>query len=152
MAVNEARGRACGEGVDVTATRRPLHAPGESAPAITQPFRIRADEGIVKYYATLSFYEDGKPGHLRFSRNATGGHNSGMEHGIGDALTELMQHGIPLRPVLKRYVATKFQPNGLTIGDKHLHTVSSPLDFLARWLLRELAERGIEPISEGEDY
>jgi len=44
-----------------------------------------------------------------------------------------LQHGVPLGTIVSKLKGTQFDPRGFT-GADDIHSCSSPLDLLARWL------------------
>jgi len=143
--------------------------------AIQRTFKIRhvvreacletntpADVEVAEFEATLGLYPDGRPGELFLKWGPTHAHLTGLSDALAIALSYAAQHGIPWRPLLLKFVATRFEPSGYTVlpedgkpragasWDPICHQATSPLDYLARWLLAYLADNGFEPRGDQE--
>ena len=134
-------------------TFRILHVVREACLETNTPAEVETAE----FEATLGLYPDGRPGELFIKWGARNAHLTGLTDALAIALSYSAQHGIPWRPVLLKFVATRFEPSGYTVRpddgtpspgptwDPICHRATSHLDYLSRWLLGYLHDNGIEP-------
>ncbi|MBU2266443.1 MAG: hypothetical protein KJ977_05320 [Candidatus Omnitrophica bacterium] len=114
------------------------HRLPDDRPSITHKFTIAgADETgrplEHEGYLTVGLYEDGSPGEV-FVRFAKLG---GREGALLDAWCTMvsigLQCGMPITVAIEKFRGWKFEPAGLT-RNTDIRMVSSPLDYIVRWL------------------
>lgn len=101
--------------------------------SVTRTFRLPLEDGVVKIYATVGMYEDGRPGELFINADKSGSLARGALDATAMAVSVGLQYGIPLSVFVDKLVNMRFEPNGLT-GDKEYPVAASVLDLVARWL------------------
>jgi len=106
--------------------------------SVTRKFKIARPghrNGDLRMYVTVGLYPDGRPGEVFIRSDLVGSFASGTLDAVAMVLSMAWQHGVPFRPVVEKLRGTRFEPQGAT-GDPEYGIVSSPLDYVARWLLR----------------
>jgi len=106
--------------------------------SVTRKFKIARPghrNGDLCMYVTVGLYPDGRPGEVFIRSDLVGSFASGTLDAVAMVLSMAWQHGVPFRPVVEKLRGTRFEPQGAT-GDPEYGIVSSPLDYVARWLLR----------------
>jgi ribonucleoside-diphosphate reductase alpha chain len=106
--------------------------------SITRKFKIARPghrNGDLRMYVTVGLYPDGRPGEIFIRSDLTGSLASGALDAVAMVLSVAWQHGVPFGPVIEKLRGTRFEPQGAT-GDPEYGIVTSPLDYVAKWLLR----------------
>ena len=109
----------------------------ETRKSITRKFKIprpNHPEGDFKFYATVGLYDNGMPGEIFLRADRAGSFANGTLDAVALALSVAWQHGVPFIPLVEKLKDLRFEPEGMT-GDKEFPIVTSPLDYVARWLL-----------------
>lgn len=91
---------------------------------LRQPFRM---------YVTVGMYVDGVPGEIFIRVDRPGSMQAGLLDGFAIMASLALQHGTPLRTIVRQLVGMKFEPAGFT-GDPAFPIAQSCLDVLGRWL------------------
>jgi ribonucleoside-diphosphate reductase alpha chain len=120
--------------------RERLHADRRS---VTRDFKIpvpRHPVGDFVMHATVGQYPDGRPGELFLWADKAGSLASGALTAVAISLSFQWQHGVPFEASVAKLRGMRFEPMGAT-GDKNYPLVSSPLDYLARWLLDKFGKK-----------
>ena len=119
--------------------------------AITHHFSVGGHDG----YVTVGLYPDGRPGELFFRVTKEGSTVNGLMDSLGISMSMALQHGVPLKDLVRKLAHLRFEPAGATNNPKIRFAKSIP-DYVARWLAIEFlteAERrsiGLEgPAAEG---
>ena len=111
------------------AARRTLPASRTS-----RTFRFQVAD--CKGFMTVGEYPDGSPGEI-FVRVAKGGSTlAGLVDAFAIAVSQGLQHGVPLEAFIDSYIGVRFEPAGIT-DDPELRMASSLVDYLARKLATE---------------
>lgn len=98
------------------------------------------EEGIArdwKGYITVGFYPDGKVGEVFVKMDRQGGTVSGFIDAWAIAMSMLLQEGVPLADLVKKYKGSKFPPSGRSDtkdNEGRFMTATSPIDYVVRWL------------------
>lgn len=124
--------------------RERLHTDRKS---ITRDFMIPVPGhplGDFIMHATVGQYPDGRPGELFLWADKAGSLASGALTAVAISLSFQWQHGVPFEASVGKLKGMRFEPMGAT-GDKDYPLVSSPLDYLARWLLHRFGKRVCDP-------
>ena len=100
--------------------------------SLTHKFRIGAHEA----YVHVGFYDDGRPGELFLNMAKEGSTLSGMADSYATAVSVMLQYGVPLKDIVKKYMYTRFEPSGWT-GDERIGLATSIVDAVVRWLGHE---------------
>jgi ribonucleoside-diphosphate reductase alpha chain len=118
--------------------------------AITHHFQVGGHDG----YVTVGLYPDGRPGELFFRVTKEGSTVNGLMDSLGISMSMALQHGVPLKDLVRKLAHLRFEPAGATNNPRIRFAQSIP-DYVARWLALEfLTEQerqamGLEAPSEG---
>jgi ribonucleoside-diphosphate reductase alpha chain len=118
--------------------------------AITHHFQVGGHDG----YVTVGLYPDGRPGELFFRVTKEGSTVNGLMDSLGISMSMALQHGVPLKDLVRKLAHMRFEPAGATNNPKVRFAKSIP-DYVARWMAIEfLTEEdrraiGLENPSEG---
>ncbi|MCL4308875.1 MAG: vitamin B12-dependent ribonucleotide reductase [Candidatus Thermoplasmatota archaeon] len=118
--------------------------------AITHHFSVGGHDG----YVTVGLYPDGRPGEIFFRVTKEGSTVNGLMDSLGISMSMALQHGVPLKDLVRKLAHMRFEPAGATNNPKIRFAQSIP-DYVARWLSLEfLTENdrrsiGLEGHSEG---
>jgi ribonucleoside-diphosphate reductase alpha chain len=117
-------------------------APGARAPsrerlpderkAITHHFQVGGHDG----YVTVGLYPDGRPGELFFRVTKEGSTVNGLMDSLGISMSMALQHGVPLKDLVRKLAHMRFEPAGATNNPKVRFAKSIP-DYVARWMAIE---------------
>ncbi len=144
---------------DTAATGKALTAPvrgpaRERLPdqrlAVTHHFQVGGHDG----YVTVGLYPDGRPGEIFFRVTKEGSTVNGLMDSLGISMSMALQHGVPLKDLVRKLAHLRFEPSGYTNNPKIRIAQSIP-DYVARWLALEyLSEEdrrsiGLENHAEG---
>jgi ribonucleoside-diphosphate reductase alpha chain len=106
--------------------------------AITHHFSVGGHDG----YVTVGLYPDGRPGEVFFRVTKEGSTVNGLMDSLGISMSMALQHGVPLKDLVRKLAHLRFEPAGATNNPKVRFAKSIP-DYVARWL-------AIEFLSEDE--
>jgi len=102
----------------------------------THHFTILAMEGeqpvSVDGYITVNTYEDGKPGEIFVKMERQGSQSSGFIDAWAISVSMLLQLGVPLETVLRKFEHMRFEPSGRIKNSSEL--ALSPIDYVCKWL------------------
>jgi ribonucleoside-diphosphate reductase alpha chain len=120
--------------------------------ALTHHFEVGGHDG----YVTVGLYPDGRPGEIFFRVTKEGSTVNGLMDSLGISMSMALQHGVPLRDLVRKLAHLRFEPAGATNNPKIRFAKSIP-DYVARWLALEFlteADRqaiGLEAPSDGSN-
>jgi ribonucleoside-diphosphate reductase alpha chain len=100
--------------------------------AITHHFQVGGHDG----YVTVGLYPDGRPGELFFRVTKEGSTVNGLMDSLGISMSMALQHGVPLKDLVRKLAHMRFEPAGATNNPKIRFAKSIP-DYVARWLAVE---------------
>jgi len=118
--------------------------------AITHHFSVGGHDG----YVTVGLYPDGRPGEVFFRVTKEGSTVNGLMDSLGISMSMALQHGVPLKDLVRKLAHLRFEPAGMTNNPK-IRVAKSIPDYVARWLALEFLteeERraiGLEGPAEG---
>ena len=104
--------------------------------------------GPLKMYVHVGLYEDGTPGELFIKADTEGSMARGALDAVAMSLSMAWQYGVPFEASVRKLAGMRFEPQGAT-GDADYSIVTSPLDYVARWLLDKFGRRD-EEVSTNE--
>ncbi len=108
----------------------------------THKFRIGTHEG----YMTVGVYNDGSPGEIFIKMSKEGSTISGLMDSFAIAVSLALQHGTPLKILIRRFINTRFEPYGYT-SNPNIRVARSIVDYIFRWLaVNFLDERDLEEL------
>jgi ribonucleoside-diphosphate reductase alpha chain len=100
--------------------------------AITHHFQVGGHDG----YVTVGLYPDGRPGEVFFRVTKEGSTVNGLMDSLGISMSMALQHGVPLKDLVRKLAHLRFEPQGATNNPKIRFAKSIP-DYVARWLANE---------------
>jgi ribonucleoside-diphosphate reductase alpha chain len=118
--------------------------------AITHHFSVGGHDG----YVTVGLYPDGRPGEIFFRVTKEGSTVNGLMDSLGISMSMALQHGVPLKDLVRKLAHLRFEPAGATNNPKIRFAKSIP-DYVARWLAIEFLPEddrraiGLEAPAEG---
>ena len=96
----------------------------------TQKARI----GNHKIYLRTGEYEDGTLGEIFLDMHKEGAAFRSMTNCFAIAISLGLQHGVPLEEFVDAFQFTRFEPNGIVIGNPHIKMTTSIIDYIFREL------------------
>lgn len=96
-------------------------------------------------YLTVGFYDDGRPGEMFIRMAKPGSMVSGLLDAFAKAVSFLIQYGVPLEEVIRRFEGIKFSPNGVT-ANTDIPLTTSIIDYVMKWMKR----RFLSPEEQGK--
>lgn len=94
--------------------------------------------GGIDCYLTVGLYPDtNRPGELFVKVSKQGSLLSGVMDAFAVSVSLLLQHGIPLERLVRKFKGMKFEPNGLTGypgREPELKTAESFIDWIFKWM------------------
>jgi ribonucleoside-diphosphate reductase alpha chain len=100
--------------------------------ALTHHFLVGGHDG----YVTVGLYPDGRPGEIFFRVTKEGSTVNGLMDSLGISMSMALQHGVPLKDLVRKLAHLRFEPAGATNNPKIRFAKSIP-DYVARWLATE---------------
>jgi ribonucleoside-diphosphate reductase alpha chain len=100
--------------------------------AITHHFQVGGHDG----YVTVGLYPDGRPGEMFFRVTKEGSTVNGLMDSLGISMSMALQHGVPLKDLVRKLAHMRFEPSGATNNARIRFAKSIP-DYVARWLAVE---------------
>jgi ribonucleoside-diphosphate reductase alpha chain len=121
--------------------------------AVTHHFQVGGHDG----YVTVGLYPDGRVGEIFFRVTKEGSTVNGLMDSLGISMSMALQHGVPLKDLVRKLAHLRFEPAGATNNPKVRFAKSIP-DYVARWLALEfLSEEerrsiGLEGAPDGNGH
>jgi ribonucleoside-diphosphate reductase alpha chain len=100
--------------------------------AVTHHFEVGGHDG----YVTVGLYPDGRVGEIFFRVTKEGSTVNGLMDSLGLSMSMALQHGVPLRDLVRKLAHLRFEPAGMTNNPRIRFARSIP-DYVARWLALE---------------
>jgi ribonucleoside-diphosphate reductase alpha chain len=100
--------------------------------AVTHHFSVGGHDG----YVTVGLYPDGRPGEIFFRVTKEGSTVNGLMDSLGISMSMALQHGVPLKDLVRKLAHLRFEPAGATNNPRIRFAKSIP-DYVARWLALE---------------
>ncbi|MGB6501612.1 MAG: vitamin B12-dependent ribonucleotide reductase, partial [Thermoplasmata archaeon] len=100
--------------------------------ALTHHFSVGGHDG----YVTVGLYPDGRPGEIFFRVTKEGSTVNGLMDSLGISMSMALQHGVPLKDLVRKLAHLRFEPAGATNNPRIRFAKSIP-DYVARWLALE---------------
>lgn len=108
------------------------HKLPDSRNARTHHFSVGGHDG----YVTVGLYEDGRPGEIFFRVTKEGSTVNGLMDSLGISMSMALQHGVPLKDLVRKLAHMRFEPAGAT-NNPNIRFAKSIPDYVARWLAME---------------
>lgn len=96
----------------------------------TQKARI----GGHKIYVRTGEYDDGSLGEIFLDMHREGAAFRSLMNCFAIAVSLGLQHGVPLDEFVEAFVFTRFEPNGMVMGNPHIKMTTSVIDYIFREL------------------
>jgi len=96
----------------------------------TQKSRI----GNHKIYLRTGEYDDGALGEIFIDMHKEGAAFRSMTNCFAIAISLGLQHGVPLEEYVDAFLFTRFEPNGMVVGNPHIKMTTSIIDYIFREL------------------
>jgi ribonucleoside-diphosphate reductase alpha chain len=97
--------------------------------ALTHKFSVGGCEG----YLTVGLFEDGTPGEVFLTISKEGSTISGLFDVIATQMSLLLQYGVPLQDLVRKFANSRFDPAGIT-SNADIRFATSIIDYVVRWL------------------
>jgi ribonucleoside-diphosphate reductase alpha chain len=111
----------------------------------TSTLVIHSGDKVHSYDVTVGYYPDGEIGELFVRQEREGGTVGALLDAVATAISIGLQYGIPWKVFASKFAHTTFAPRGITDDEDHtLRFVSSPLDYLARYVSSRQRSNGGE--------
>jgi ribonucleoside-diphosphate reductase alpha chain len=94
----------------------------------------KARVGNHKIYLRTGEYEDGTLGEIFVDMHKEGAAFRSMTNCFAIAISLGLQHGVPLDEFVDAFLFTRFEPNGMVIGNPHIKMTTSIIDYIFREL------------------
>lgn len=104
-------------------------------------------DGLRKFFLTVNFFEDGKPGEVFISFDESGSTLDGFADAWATSLSLNLQTGVSLEKLSEKFAHQQWNPAGLT-DDPAIGVAKSPVDCIIR-LVEMLTKLKQEEIKEG---
>src|SRR5262249_37577583 len=85
-------------------------------------------------YVRTDEYEDGTLGEIFIDMHKEGAAFRSMCNCFAIAVSLGLQHGVPLEEFVDAFQFTRFEPNGIVIGNPHIKMATSIIDYIFREL------------------
>ncbi len=85
-------------------------------------------------YLRTGEYENGQLGEIFIDMHKEGAAFRSLMNCFAIAISLGLQHGVPLEEFVDAFVFTKFEPNGMVMGNNHIKMTTSIIDYLFREL------------------
>lgn len=94
----------------------------------------KARVGNHKIYLRTGEYEDGTLGEIFVDMHKEGAAFRSMTNCFAIAVSLGLQHGVPLDEFVDAFIFTRFEPNGMVVGNPHIKMTTSIIDYIFREL------------------
>lgn len=103
------------------------------------PFRRRgytqkAKIGVHNVYVRTGEYENGQLGEIFIDMHREGAAFRSLMNCFAISVSLGLQHGVPLEEFVDAFVYTRFEPNGIVIGNPNIKMTTSLIDYIFREL------------------
>lgn len=121
----------------------------------------KARIGNHKLYIHTGEYEDGSLGEIFIDMHKEGAAFQALMHSFAIAVSIGLQHGVPLEEFCDAFLFTRFEPNGMVLGNNHIKMTTSIIDYifrelaityLGRYDLAQVDEEDLRPDTLGEGF
>lgn len=104
-------------------------------PAFTHRFTLRGPDGRdFPLYITPGMYPDGRLGEVFIAADQQGTFLSCIFDGLAKIISLALQHGVPVKALVKQMRFTRFEPDQIIEGASDITACTSVLDYLAQYL------------------
>jgi ribonucleoside-diphosphate reductase alpha chain len=85
-----------------------------------------------KVYLRTGEYEDGTLGEIFIDMHKEGAAYRSLMNSFAIAVSLGLQHGVPLEEFVDAFVFTRFEPNGMVVGNDRIKMSTSVIDYIFR--------------------
>ena len=85
-----------------------------------------------KVYLRTGEYEDGTLGEIFIDMHKEGAAYRSLMNSFAIAISLGLQHGVPLEEFVDAFVFTRFEPNGMVVGNERIKMSTSVIDYIFR--------------------
>jgi ribonucleoside-diphosphate reductase alpha chain len=85
-----------------------------------------------KVYLRTGEYEDGTLGEIFIDMHKEGAAYRSLMNSFAIAISLGLQHGVPLEEFVDAFVFTRFEPNGMVVGNDRIKMATSVIDYIFR--------------------
>ena len=85
-----------------------------------------------KVYLRTGEYEDGTLGEIFIDMHKEGAAYRSLMNSFAIAISLGLQHGVPLEEFVDAFVFTRFEPNGMVVGNERIKMATSVIDYIFR--------------------
>jgi ribonucleoside-diphosphate reductase alpha chain len=135
------------ESVEAALQRR-SHSPGEwglrkHPKELMHGFRHKISIGSARGYVETFLYEDNRIAEIFMTFGNPGSSLSNVMECWAIAFSVSLQRGEPLGKLCQKFIGVEFEPKGFTGRRDDMKKVSSPIDYVARLLIKIFDENGV---------
>ncbi len=94
----------------------------------------KASVGSHKLYIRTGEYQDGQLGEIFIDMHKEGAAFRSLMNCFSIAISLGLQHGVPLEEFVDAFLFTRFEPNGMVVGNDHIKMSTSIIDYIFREL------------------
>jgi ribonucleoside-diphosphate reductase alpha chain len=94
----------------------------------------KAVVGGHKVYLRTGEYSDGSLGEIFLDMHREGAAFRSLMNSFAIAISLGLQHGVPLEEFVEAFLFSRFEPNGLVSGNRHIKRATSIIDYIFREL------------------
>ncbi len=85
-----------------------------------------------KVYLRTGEYEDGTLGEIFIDMHKEGAAYRSLMNSFAIAISLGLQHGVPLEEFVDAFIFTRFEPNGMVVGNERIRMATSVIDYIFR--------------------
>ena len=104
----------------------------------------------VKGYITTGCYPDGRLGEIFVKMDQQGSQVSGFVDSWAIAVSLLLQMGMPVEEIVRKFRGCRFEPSGQT-DNPDIRIAQSPVDYIARYLEGKYVDVGMFDDDDADD-
>jgi ribonucleoside-diphosphate reductase alpha chain len=112
-------------------------------PTDCKSFRHKFSVNGMDGYLHVGLYDDGSVGEVFVTISKAGSTISGLVDTVAILTSFALQHGVPLRDLVKKLSHVKFEPSGFT-GNPDIPMAKSLVDYLFRYLGHAFLEKEVQ--------
>lgn len=133
-------------------TERVIHrylAKRRRMPHRRQGYTQKAIIGGHKVYLRTGNYDDGSLGEIFLDMHKEGAAFRSLMNCFAISVSLGLQHGVPLEEFVEAFVFTRFEPNGIVMGNRSIKMTTSVIDYIFRELaISYLGRNDFRQVSE----
>jgi ribonucleoside-diphosphate reductase alpha chain len=100
---------------------------------VTHKAVIRAEDRRVKFFFTINYFKDGRPGELFLHMDESGSTLDGFADCWAIAVSMCLQQGITVEKLMEKFAFQEFEPKGFT-DNKDIRVARSVVDYVVRFM------------------